>query len=311
MRPPGGQGEQRDVAKQLKVLMPSCFHKLLAGLLDAGKGGAETPQPTALVVNSFGKVWHVEVGQDDGGAFLGRGWPEFVAVNGFGVGWFLVIRHEGRGVLTVKAFDLTCCLTESGGIWPSTVTSRNIYASHKPQFIKVLLPDFMEKMVCKLSLLLFSLRYTEKQKEAHSSSRKRKRKNEGSSGKEDTRPKGSVISSNKGSWKERMFCSLEIGQPSWIKKEMSICMLEKFLSLARSFCDWIGFVRKCTITLKTSNKSNKCWQVVARRYENYGYLGGESWKSFCTENHIREGDVCTFHIVETTVWHVEITRCSD
>jgi hypothetical protein len=91
----------------------------LAGHLNAGNGGDGTPQPTALVVNSFGKVWHVGVGRDGDGALLGRGWPEFVDANGFGVGWFLVLRHEGRGVLTVKAFDLTCYLKESGGLQPS------------------------------------------------------------------------------------------------------------------------------------------------------------------------------------------------
>jgi hypothetical protein len=59
-------------------------------------------------------------------------------------------------------------------------------------------------------------------------------------------------------------------------------------------------------------KSTKCWQVGARRYKGYGYLDGERWKSFCMENHqIREGDVCTFHVVEAALWHVVITHCSD
>jgi len=79
----------------------------LARHWDGGAGG------TALVVSPLGKVWRVQVARDAGGAFLGRGWPEFAAAHGFGAGWFLVFRHEaGAGVLTVKAFDTTCCLRE-------------------------------------------------------------------------------------------------------------------------------------------------------------------------------------------------------
>ncbi|WVZ84965.1 hypothetical protein U9M48_031930 [Paspalum notatum var. saurae] len=113
------------MAKQLKVLMPPSFHKLrisdhLAGCFDAagggGKGsGAEAARrgPTALVVSPFGgKVWRVEVGRDGDGAFLGRGWAEFLAAHGVGVGWFVVLRHEGGGALTVKAFDTSFCIKE-------------------------------------------------------------------------------------------------------------------------------------------------------------------------------------------------------
>jgi hypothetical protein len=66
----------------------------------------------ALLVSPFGKVWRVEVGRDGEGAFLGRGWPEFLAAHGIGVDWFLVLRHEGGGVLTVKAFDASFCIKQ-------------------------------------------------------------------------------------------------------------------------------------------------------------------------------------------------------
>jgi hypothetical protein len=55
-------------------------------------------------------VWRVEVGWDGDGAFLGRGWPEFADVCSVEGGWFLVVRLRGRGLLTVKAFDRSCCL---------------------------------------------------------------------------------------------------------------------------------------------------------------------------------------------------------
>jgi len=67
-----------------------------------------------------GKVlWRVEVGRDGDGAFLGRAWPELADACGVGAGWLLVLRHRGRGVLTVKAFDRTRCLRDLGAPAPS------------------------------------------------------------------------------------------------------------------------------------------------------------------------------------------------
>ncbi|KAG8064265.1 hypothetical protein GUJ93_ZPchr0004g40053 [Zizania palustris] len=60
-----------------------------------------------------------------------------------------MLRHHGGGVLTVKVFDATCCLKEFGAP-PSDVTTRSNGArgaSHKPQFVRVLLPGSMEKMM--------------------------------------------------------------------------------------------------------------------------------------------------------------------
>jgi hypothetical protein len=84
----------------------------LAKCFDSGDGGAGM---TAFLVSPFGSaIWQVEVGRDGDGAFLGRRWPEFVQAHGISVGWFLVFRHVGRGVLTVKAFDRTFFIKEFG-----------------------------------------------------------------------------------------------------------------------------------------------------------------------------------------------------
>ncbi|KAJ1270430.1 hypothetical protein BS78_06G051600, partial [Paspalum vaginatum] len=97
-------------AKHLWVLLPfTCDSLRIPDELYAEIGAGE-----ALVVGPFAKTWRVEVGQDGDGAFLGRGWPDFAEACGVGPGWLLVLRHRGRGVLTLKAFDDSGCLKELG-----------------------------------------------------------------------------------------------------------------------------------------------------------------------------------------------------
>ncbi|CAL5032930.1 unnamed protein product [Urochloa decumbens] len=145
------------ISRFLKVLVPSAatsgnlripdeLAQRLVGGDDAGGNG------TAVVVSLFGKIWRVQVGRDaDGRAFLGRGWPEFAAAHGFGVGWFLVFRHDPGtgGVLAVKAFDTTCCLREFSRPLTVPANHRRVSggASRRPQFIMLLLGAFMEKML--------------------------------------------------------------------------------------------------------------------------------------------------------------------
>jgi hypothetical protein len=93
------------------LILESCTSQRIPDELAGEIGAGE-----AHVVVPFGqgKVRRVEVGRDGGGAFLGRGWPEFAAACGVGAGWSVVLRHHGGGVLTVKIFDATCCLRELG-----------------------------------------------------------------------------------------------------------------------------------------------------------------------------------------------------
>uniref|UniRef100_A0A0E0GZC2 TF-B3 domain-containing protein n=1 Tax=Oryza nivara TaxID=4536 RepID=A0A0E0GZC2_ORYNI len=146
----GGRGAAR--ATQLKVLVPSSFRKMricdeLAAQLGVGVGGGGAPRAaTARVASPLGKAWDVGVVRDgDGRAFLGRGWAEFAAAHGLGVGWFVVLRHGGGGgVLAVEAFDTTCCLRVFGA--PPAEAGRATDTSRKPQFLTVLLPGIMDKM---------------------------------------------------------------------------------------------------------------------------------------------------------------------
>ncbi|CAL5032918.1 unnamed protein product [Urochloa decumbens] len=143
------------ISRHLKVLLPSSSSNNLriSGELARHLDGGGTGSTAAHVVSPLGKIWRVEVGRDaDGGAFLGRGWPEFAAAHGFEAGWFLVLRHEAAAasVLTVKAFDSTCCLREFSrplAVAPNYgVGGDGGGVSRRPQFISVLRPPSMEKM---------------------------------------------------------------------------------------------------------------------------------------------------------------------
>nr|CAB3484177.1 unnamed protein product [Digitaria exilis] len=143
------RGGSSAISRYLKVLLPSSLSN--SGKLrisdelarhwdggDVGSGGVALLASAPVV--PFGMVWRVEVGRDAEGAFLGRGWPEFAAEHGFGTGWFIVLRHEpGGGVLTVKAFDTTCCLREFGrpliGVTGSSTTA--IRFSPRGKFCRV------------------------------------------------------------------------------------------------------------------------------------------------------------------------------
>ncbi|CAL5028170.1 unnamed protein product [Urochloa decumbens] len=389
----GGAGR-----KHLRVLLPFTHDSLripdeLASEIDAGE---------AFVVAPFGKgrVRCVEVGEDGDGAFLGRGWPEFAAACGAGAGWFLVLRHHGGGVLTVKVFDATRCLRELA-TRPLPATEEpmsNTDASRRPQFISVLAPDSMEKLpipakfvqnyiskghmnnsiavllgplgkICQVELkmngpdTIFSggwsqflalngiteadcllLRYErnmtftvkvfgpngckmeskhngarmqqistlpdiEKQQELSSACiEKCERKKDRLCSEEQKKPKAPMTSLKASLHKKSFY---EIGPPSWIKKVINTSTLEHHLSLAKDFCSAIGLQEPCIITLKTSMDCTESWQVHGRTGTNCSYIIKYGWKRFCLENSLKEGDMCTFYVVETTLWHVVITRCKE
>jgi hypothetical protein len=52
----------------------------------------------------------VEVGRVGEGAFLSHGYPEFLAMHDIGIDWFVVLRHKGSGMVTIKAFGVSLCM---------------------------------------------------------------------------------------------------------------------------------------------------------------------------------------------------------
>ncbi|KAF8688195.1 hypothetical protein HU200_042430 [Digitaria exilis] len=342
--------------------MPPSLHKLgcfvdASGISDGGKG---VPLgPTAHVVSPFGKVWRVEVGRDGDGAFLGSGWPEFLAAHGVGVGWFVVLRHQGGGLLTFKAFDTTFCIKEFAA--PAAVmTSRSSKGvSCKPQFLRIARQDFMEKMIIPdrfvkkyltgeclnrqiavivsplgkfwrielqkdqsgnmvFKFKVFGLNGCQKvlnnpntgfqqncvKQESAFCIKKRKADDERARYEEVKRRKITKKSLDKGSSQNGP--KYQIGPSSWIKKEVTAYMLKRLLSLPIKFCHSIGFRRACTIMLKTAMDSTTTWQVRGLAYKNVCYLLGEGWRCFCKENKLKNGDLCTFNIIDSTLWHVDI-----
>ncbi|CAN6242153.1 unnamed protein product [Urochloa humidicola] len=370
-------GDHGAAAKHLRVLLPFTCNSLripdeLAEEIGAGE---------ALVVGLTGAqgkaIWRVKVGRDGDGAFLGRGWPEFAGACGAGAGWLLVLRHRGRGVLTVKAFDDTRCLKDLGALSPpadeAAVTGK--IAAHKPQFIRVLPTNFMEKMVipdkfvqqhipkelqnnCMAIVLgphgkVFNIKLEMDQSDMfftggwsqflvfhditeanalllryegnmvftvkvfgsdgcqrnfkQQENRVQQRSTLPHSAKLQQAPSVSIQKRkprNKTSLKRNSIYN--IGPPSWIKKQINANTLEKHLSLATAFCNSIGLREPCTITLSTDGI--RSWHVHGFPCKGSSYLLVQGWKQFCQENHLKEGDICTFNVIETTLWNVVITR---
>ena len=73
------------------------------------------------------------------------------------------------------------------------------------------------------------------------------------------------------------------------------------------FCEAIGILKPCTVTLKTSTSSTRTWQARVAPYQGTSHhVSWLGWTQFCRENRIKVGDVCTIKISKTTLWHVII-----
>ncbi|VAI39171.1 unnamed protein product [Triticum turgidum subsp. durum] len=327
---------------------------------------------TALVLSPFGK----------------NVWPVKVAAHGIGVGWYLVIRHEGCGVLTLKAFNSSFVIKEFG--LTITVLSpaeiENAFA-RKPQFIVPLQRSFMEKMpippeflqrgyiseedlnrprpiatfltswhielkkdgpnvfftgsewpkflayfeIAETDVLLIKYQgcmnfsfetfpngnneHTEEkisssqqseqspgaqsQEEEHVCSRKRKQ----------SEVKSMLDGPTTSQHRKKALCELgSTGSQAWLRKEINGLALKRYLHFPARF----GFLERCKITLKSVER-NKSWEVEGVNYHpgtnrSYNCLT-RGWKAFCKENELKAGDICTFKVIKSTLWHVVIDRC--
>ncbi|XP_025825041.1 putative B3 domain-containing protein Os04g0347400 isoform X3 [Panicum hallii] len=137
------------------------------------------------------------------------------------------------------------------------------------------------------------------------SSRKHNTMNNESSNKGEKRPKVSMTALNKTSPRG---CVFEIGPPAWIKKEINSTTVENRLYLPPVFCEAIGILKPCTVTLKTSMSCTRSWQARVAPYDGSSHhVSGPGWRQFCRENRIKVGEICTINIFKTTLWHVIIS----
>ncbi|CAN6244277.1 unnamed protein product [Urochloa humidicola] len=225
---------------------------------------------TAVILSPRGKFWQIELENNKSGMFFAGGWSQFLEYHGISKGDVLHLRYEGNMVFKFKAFGISGCQKDLNN--QDAGIQQNI----------------------------------EMQQESPSAIRKRKGNDEKSSSEKIKRLKGSLTSlSTKLSLNKPDY---QIGPSSWIRKEINTYVLERFLSLSLEFCRRIGFQNTCTITLKTEMDSTRSWHVHGAAYKKYNCIRGHGWMSFCQENKLKAGDLCTFNITETTLWHVTIKR---
>nr|CAB3486714.1 unnamed protein product [Digitaria exilis] len=281
-------------AKNLRVLLPSSCGTLripdeLAAEIGTGQALVVLPTGTGGKV----RVWPVEVGRDGDSAFLGSGWPEFAEACGVEAGWLLIIRHRGRGVLTVKAFDASRCLRVLGAptLFAVEAAMSRKDAARKPQFVSVLATNSMEKMLLPTK---FVEHYIPKELLNNLSAIV-------------LGPIGKVhsVKLEMARYEGNMIFTVKVFGLHGCQRESEH---KEVRALPKDFFDGIGLQGPSTIMLKTSMDSTKYWEMLGMPCKNGSYLFVQGWKRFCQENCLKEGDICTFNVIESTMWHAIITR---
>jgi len=236
----------------------------------------EQKNPMAVVLGPIGKVNSIKIEMDQSDVFFAGGWPQFLAFHGITESNALMLRYEGNMVFTVKVFEPDGCQRKS---------------KHKD--------NIMQQSEQEINL--------EKQQEALSVPIWKCKKENDLPCSEVHKLKGFLPSLNEASLQRNSF--YEIGQPSWIKKQINTETLENHLALPIAFCDAIGLHKPSMITFKTTMTGS--WRVRGIPCNKQSYLLVHGWRRFCEENNVKEGDTCTFNVIKTTMWHVVITRCKE
>ncbi|KAF8780702.1 hypothetical protein HU200_001307 [Digitaria exilis] len=235
----------------------------------------------AFVSGPHGKMCQIELEINQLGVFFAGGWSQFMAFHGITADNSLLLRYEGNMVFTVKVFELNGCQRE-----------------YKQKQIAIQQSQLHVKHLPLLSYDASTLTYIQNQQETPVT------KKDWSNSDGNIRSKGSMTFLKEPKTK----CVFEIGRPSWIRKEMNTFTIKNRLYLPLAFCEMIGLKNHSMIKLKTSMSSARFWRAHLCLYHNCGQLCGSGWKSFCHENEIKGGHICTFKIIEIDVWQVIIDR---
>ncbi|CAL5034910.1 unnamed protein product [Urochloa decumbens] len=284
-RPPAAQEpmSSTDASRRpqfISMLAPDSMEKLPipAKFVQSYTSKGHVDNRVAILFGPLGKICQVELKMNGPDTFFSDGWSQFLALHGITEANCLLLRHEGNGTFTVKVFG-----------------ANGFQIEYKQNGIK--------------TQQISTLPYFERQQELLSASSS-KGKIDQLRSEEQEKPKASATSLNNDPFWRRSF--YDIGPPSWIKKVMNTNTLKCRLNLAKDFCNAIGLPEHCMITLKTSTDSTKSWHLHCAFYNNTSsYRLTRGWKKFCEENSLKEGDVCTFNVSETTLWNVVIMRCKE
>ncbi|PNT75609.1 hypothetical protein BRADI_1g35588v3 [Brachypodium distachyon] len=223
---------------------------------------------TAIILSPLSKFWRVELERGQSDVLFKGGWARFLMAHDLSQGNILVFRYEGNMVFSVEVFLQNGCLKEY-------TRAGALILTDDPNGPRTGTPQSGNELV------------------VATASKKRKY----------TKRVVSPNSANKVGSQCKLANTLR--KPSF-KKQINRYSLKSFLAVKRTFCSSIGLVSACTIKLQTSMDSTRSWSVPFNTANTYGYITGPRWKRFCRDNKLKEGDLCTFNIVKTTVWHVVI-----
>ncbi|CAN6201055.1 unnamed protein product [Urochloa humidicola] len=233
----------------------------------------------AMIFSPLGKFWHVALDQDQPGVLLGDGWARFLTAHGLSEGNILVFRYEENWVFSVEAFMQNGCLKEYEAA-PANMTDDSI---GRPSTVP---------------------RQGDKELGVSPVKKKRKTRNENTSlVVYHKKPNRSPNSVKKAVSQKKLVSTVRSRS---FTKRITGYDLTSLFAVKGLFCSSVGLSGACEITLKMSTGNKRSWPVWFNIANTYGYIKGPGWKRFCRENKLKQGDCCTFRVIETTVWHVTI-----
>ncbi|RCV33076.1 hypothetical protein SETIT_7G053800v2, partial [Setaria italica] len=261
-----------------------------------GAGKARVVGPSGGKV----KVWRVEVGRDGDGAFLGRGWPEIAAAFGVGDGWFLVLQHHGGSVLTLKAFDASGCIR--GLVTPPT--GKKGFRLIPAKFVEHYIPE--EHKNSRMAMVIGSLgKICRVELEMNESNLFLRGGWSQVLVSHDVTQANALLLKYEGN---TVFTVKVFGPDGFQReskdKDIRIQQGEQKINPSMVVFESVSSGYKC----ETSMNSTESWKVGGLPCKNNSFVIARGWMMFCRENSLKEGDICTFNIVETTLWHVVITH---
>ncbi|XP_068665431.1 B3 domain-containing protein Os11g0197600-like isoform X2 [Aristolochia californica] len=285
---------------------------------------------SASLIGPSGNIWHVDLIENNRGAFLQNGWAEFARDHYVCAGYCLVFRYEGNLQFTVTIFDESACEKEDA-VRAKTSHDSASYKNEKKMETPALTSKcklekcikkkcqsagqrhFYEKTVRSTNL------HTEKMlHELKSSCFKENKAMVKLKKKQVFRHyKGSCVSQRRPVTKEEidrayadaMFFTSENPRGVIVMRK-AYCYFGFYLQLPKSFP--LSAMMRATKTIILYDPSGKPWETKFLYIKDRG-AGAFSagWKAFAVGNNLEEHDVCVFEVIKSNEIHVHIFRVVD